>query len=113
MTLEQKQQTFFSIIITLVLLWLSVNAIGSLGRGLAIGLFATFCFFAFKKAVIDDHFNKSEGEKSKAVIIFYLVYAIIFYFIMQYGYQMTYLNEECYENDNQQACNELEYRINN
>ncbi len=113
MTTAQKQQLFFSITITLVLLWFSVDATGSIGRGLAIGLFATFCFFIFKRAVTDDYINKSDGEKSKAVIIFYLVYAIIFYFLMQYGYQMTYLNKECYENDVQQACDELEYRINN
>lgn len=113
MDTREINQIIWTIVISAVLIWIPIDATNSIGRGIAIGLFAIFCFFGLKSAVINDHFNESEGEKNKAVTIFYLVYAIIFYFIMQHAYQMTYLNTECFENDNPQACNELEFRINN
>lgn len=57
------QKILSSIAIIFLLIWIPIDATGSIGRGVAIGLFAVFCFFGFKNALLDDYFQKSDGER--------------------------------------------------
>ena len=108
MTNNLKNNLFLSVVITLLFLWFSIDATQSIGRGLVIGLFTALCFFGLKNAVIDDNSHFGESERYKAMVIYYLVFGVIFYFVIQYTYTMTNLNNECFENDNEEACNSLE-----
>ena len=113
MTQKSKNNLLLSVLATLIFIGFSIDATDSIIRGLAIGLFTTLCFLGFRINLQDDNHDETDIELNKTLIIFYLVFAIIFYFVIQYSYNMTNLNKECYENDNTEACSALEDVISN